>query len=329
MTDTDRVKLNLLFSRAFIFLLTEGVDDEDREEPDLSVDEENKVSNIVESFLAHQCEGFFSDVSDREEWNVLVSTWLHNLTTNEKLREWASALLNYEDIIEMLVDGLFVQFTLPSLTTSFSPQDRVMALLSIDQEFHPGVVVQALSKDENSMNEQEEVYLIKFTEFGGGVVEKVSLRDLSLDDSIRLENDDDDESIGSNFLSAEGPTERRGVCRICERNVLRTFHHLVPRHTHNKISKRKRGLLAPKVEEVYLTHNPKGKTRWDWLQTHGIMICGKCHRFVHRTENNMTLALQYNTLDKLLRHPELRKWRSYMITQKEITKFDGRCFEIA
>eukprot|EP00469_Lotharella_globosa_P006803 CAMPEP_0167774324 /NCGR_PEP_ID=MMETSP0111_2-20121227/1935_1 /TAXON_ID=91324 /ORGANISM="Lotharella globosa, Strain CCCM811" /LENGTH=102 /DNA_ID=CAMNT_0007664105 /DNA_START=417 /DNA_END=725 /DNA_ORIENTATION=- len=67
-----------------------------------------------------------------------------------------------------------------------------------------------------------------------------------------------------------------------------TFHHLIPRATHGK--------------------------RWCFLRfskeerASGVCMCRECHDEVHRNINEKDLALQFNTIQSLQSHPELRSF---------------------
>lgn len=56
----------------------------------------------------------------------------------------------------------------------------------------------------------------------------------------------------------------------------------------------------------------------------GIMICRDCHSAVHKFEDNKTLAAEYSTLDKLLEHPRMSAWLSYIRKRRPTSKADKR-----
>ena len=70
-----------------------------------------------------------------------------------------------------------------------------------------------------------------------------------------------------------------GACEICERCLPLTRHHLIPRTLHGRLRKR-------------------GYEREQLCQT--VNICSLCHRAVHRFYSEKQLAMEYNTLEKLL-----------------------------
>lgn len=103
-----------------------------------------------------------------------------------------------------------------------------------------------------------------------------------------------------------------GSCELCERMVSRTFHHLVPKETHNRYLSKKK-----------LPENLAGQgecTRL-WLNLHGINICRTCHSTIHHSESNAVLAEEYNTLDRLLGHSKIRAFAKYNSSRPCRVKF--------
>lgn len=85
-------------------------------------------------------------------------------------------------------------------------------------------------------------------------------------------------------------------CELCgsDHDYL-NFHHLIPKTLHtNKFFKKN-------YEKEY-------------LKQHGIWICKAfCHKQIHRFISEKDMGLTYNTIEKLLEHPEVKKfieWRS-------------------
>ncbi|KAJ3088639.1 hypothetical protein HK100_007984, partial [Physocladia obscura] len=83
-----------------------------------------------------------------------------------------------------------------------------------------------------------------------------------------------DESSDAEYLEP-------GACEICYRVKKLSFHHLIPRMTHKRV-----------VGKGLFTKNE--------CRTRGIKICSKCHRMLHKTWTHMELALERNTLDKIM-----------------------------
>jgi 5-methylcytosine-specific restriction endonuclease McrA len=79
-----------------------------------------------------------------------------------------------------------------------------------------------------------------------------------------------------------------GLCAICGREETLTRHHLIPRTRHpNK--KNKRDFDRAKVRET-------------------VGICRPCHSQIHRWLTEKELEREWNTVEKLRTHPELRKF---------------------
>ena len=88
-------------------------------------------------------------------------------------------------------------------------------------------------------------------------------------------------------------------CELCgsDHDEL-NFHHLIPRTLHtNKVFKK--------------------KYTKEFMSKHGIWICVRdCHKQIHRFIDEKEMGTTYNTLEKLLEHPEVKKyieWRSKRI----------------
>ena len=90
-------------------------------------------------------------------------------------------------------------------------------------------------------------------------------------------------------------------CQLCCRNVELTFHHLVPKKSQKiKFIKQKHAQLN--------------------LNTYGINVCRDCHKMIHKLIPHKTLALEYNSKDKLLMHPELNKFVNWVKFQSKNIK---------
>ncbi|KAI9179457.1 hypothetical protein H9P43_004780 [Blastocladiella emersonii ATCC 22665] len=89
-----------------------------------------------------------------------------------------------------------------------------------------------------------------------------------------------------------------GHCELCERGPMRlSFHHLIPKKTHRRLLKK--GVFA-RAE----------------METRGALLCRGCHSAVHRIYDHETLALKFNTVDKLLESDEVCKWVEFQRKQK-------------
>ncbi|KAK9762225.1 hypothetical protein K7432_012255 [Basidiobolus ranarum] len=91
-----------------------------------------------------------------------------------------------------------------------------------------------------------------------------------------------------------------GHCLLCARCMPLTFHHLVPKATHRQMLKKK-----------IFSKEQLGE---------GITICRPCHSAIHRLITNEVLAIEFNTLDKLLDNESLQKWIKYAEKQRTVRK---------
>lgn len=88
------------------------------------------------------------------------------------------------------------------------------------------------------------------------------------------------------------------TCKICQRdNIELTFHHLIPKTLHD---------------------NSWFKKNFDMydMQRRGINVCKLCHRKIHDIETEKNLGRNYNTLEKLLEHEEIKKFIPFAKKQK-------------
>ena len=90
-------------------------------------------------------------------------------------------------------------------------------------------------------------------------------------------------------------------CQLCGRPVAAlTKHHLIPRTRHR--NKRTKRTFAR--EET--------KTRLAWL-------CDPCHKQVHAVLATKALEREYNTLDALAAHPEIRKFVAWIHKRRALS----------
>ena len=158
------------------------------------------------------------------------------------------------------------------------------------------------------------------------------------------EVDDDQEEV-------VGP----GECELCERDVAKlTRHHLIPKSTWKRtepmlLSRWNKAVtessttatkanysnradpdelehLVPIILEKSSTipscktlHGrqaaPGKRIIRDLLNNQTIDLCRPCHNHIHRSYDNRTLALQFNTLDKLLKDPTIFKYAKWASRQ--------------
>jgi hypothetical protein len=82
---------------------------------------------------------------------------------------------------------------------------------------------------------------------------------------------------------------RASACELCERDwIPLSYHHLIPRSTHDKVLKRG-------------WHEKWELNKVAWL-------CGACHRCVHRVETNEELAKNWHTVEKLKERDDIQRF---------------------
>jgi len=87
------------------------------------------------------------------------------------------------------------------------------------------------------------------------------------------------------------------VCEACQREVITTEHHLIPRSQH------KRGVVCRQFSKQE-------------MRTRKAMLCLPCHRQVHRLFTERELALQYNTIESLVNTDSMQTFLGWIRKQR-------------
>ena len=87
------------------------------------------------------------------------------------------------------------------------------------------------------------------------------------------------------------------VCRLCGSDRLLTFHHLIPKRCHRNKWFRKN---FTKEE----------------MQQRGIVLCRKCHSFIHNHFTEKQLGRELNTLEKLQANELIRNHAAWSKKQQ-------------
>ena len=137
-------------------------------------------------------------------------------------------------------------------------------------------------------------------------IDEEDLQELATTISLMTRGDkvQDENESGVNDLDDDD-----GTCELCERFIRRTFHHLIPKETHNRYLKKKK--LPANIKAVAKEIGVDPSMSRAWLNTYGTMICGACHRAVHNAVTNEDLAENYNTVDLLLEHDKIFAFVKY------------------
>ncbi|MFY9221104.1 MAG: hypothetical protein WAQ98_00455 [Blastocatellia bacterium] len=95
-------------------------------------------------------------------------------------------------------------------------------------------------------------------------------------------------------------SEEAKVCDLCKRDVPNlTRHHLIPR-TRHKNKKNKKIFDRKEVRERL------------------VLLCRPCHRNIHAHLTEKQLEYDYNTVEKLLEHPEIKKFTEWISTKPDL-----------
>lgn len=91
--------------------------------------------------------------------------------------------------------------------------------------------------------------------------------------------------------------QRHRQCELCGRNEPGlTKHHLIPRTRHRN----------KRVKKLFSRDEMANRVLW---------VCRPCHHHIHRVLDEKQLALEYNTRDKLLDHPEIRQFVDWLASK--------------
>ena len=141
------------------------------------------------------------------------------------------------------------------------------------------------------------------------------------DDELDQDDDDDGELIGE------------GECELCERFIKLTKHHLIPKSTYHRLEARlvnastalakgdeKKAImiLGPGLHHLIpcLTITSNRAMIRKTMTASTCLICRPCHSMIHRTHDNLTLALEYSTVEQLLSDKAIYNFCKWAHNQK-------------
>ena len=116
------------------------------------------------------------------------------------------------------------------------------------------------------------------------------------DEGITVTNTNSNPDAEDGADEAEDGDEEIGGCVMCHRHLPLTRHHVIPRTVHGD-SKFKKLFTREEMNTV-------------------IMLCRPCHSAIHSFIDEKTMALKYNTLEKLSEHEKVQRWIPYISKQK-------------
>jgi hypothetical protein len=146
---------------------------------------------------------------------------------------------------------------------------------------------------------------------------------------------DDSNNEGKNFNDERiDPDEdvylREGECELCDRYIKLTKHHLVPKETWSRVQTKLMHAAEAKqngdIEKALIILGAGLADKLESLSTNKESIkdilhstcdiCRQCHNTVHRVHTNLDLALNYNTVEKLLDDDMISKFCRWASKQR-------------
>ncbi len=238
-----------------------------------------------------------NECSSTEEAEVIAEIVLE--TDNEGDNEDANTILSTEEtIVENLIDNLGIEKA--RAKKIYLELKRSSGLVSIDAE-----------DSENS-------------DGNGDAMAPTSLND----------DNHGDEDSDSEYLDD-------GECELCDRFIKLTRHHLIPKQTWPRMQTKllqaaeanERGdrdkarlILGYGLEDLLRDEDGQhSRARFTLSSDKAVVrailhdtcdICRQCHSTVHRTHTNMELALNYNSVEKLLEDEQISKFCKWASKQR-------------
>ena len=142
-------------------------------------------------------------------------------------------------------------------------------------------------------------------------------------EAIAGKSDDDDDDYDDEDDKIIGD----GECVLCERYIQVTKHHLIPKSTWSRVERSFRNAILDTKHPPshFLGTNDNGfllegvtdvkEVRRNIL-TRTCDVCRPCHSTIHRTHDNMTLAIHFNTVEKLLTDEKILKFCKWANKQR-------------
>ena len=142
--------------------------------------------------------------------------------------------------------------------------------------------------------------------------------------NVVVDDDEDEDKYDEDLYLVDGE------CELCDRYIKLTKHHLVPKETWSRLqTKLMHAAEAKEKGDVDKALTILGHGLADRIGTlsthkssvkeilHGTCdICRQCHNTVHRTHSNMELAMNYNTVEKLLEDENISKFCRWASKQR-------------
>lgn len=97
--------------------------------------------------------------------------------------------------------------------------------------------------------------------------------------------------------------DRSGSCQLCQRETLLTQHHLIPRKLHRRNWFR-RHYTREELQKV-------------------VALCRDCHRGLHKLYDEMGLAKNFNSLEKLRADKAVMKHAQWVAKRRVVSSTGG------
>lgn len=175
------------------------------------------------------------------------------------------------------------------------------------------VIDNGVQKRKKYQNELMELHAVDEGKLALSVMEEDDVRFAEYAKVSEDEGHEDGDALDAEkyiVVDAEGRKRRinplNDECGLCARKMALTWHHLIPKCTHNDYLKR---------------HS--NATRL-YLNQHGTWICRQCHSAIHGLYSNQELMRSYWTVELLLQNDRVQKWIKYISKRKASRHYDRK-----
>lgn len=123
----------------------------------------------------------------------------------------------------------------------------------------------------------------------------------------------------------EGEWLGKHECELCERTMPLTIHHLIPRSTHAYFLTHQEAIRLPLAAAAVAAQQGGGPLKKAQLLAHQARLCRPCHSQIHRlVPDHRELGSSFNTIERLVQRPDVRKWIHYVRQQRRSDASMGR-----
>ena len=245
---------------------------------------------------------------------------LHNGTMKTLLEGWCKVLMEEGTCMTSLEEAMIMaEVLLEDLKEHEDPSFLLSSMASLSASVRPRY--QAIL--EKSL--QENMGLIDAKDLAKNLLEFIVLHGqdgsagkvvVEVGDNVNVNM----ESDGGDDGDDDGLALFDGECELCDRYIQLTKHHLLPKSTWPRLEVKlmhaaeaiKDGnkekatmILGPGLIHLLTTDLQPNKQVIRSILHETCDVCRPCHSTIHRTHDNMTLALSYSTIDLLLQDKQI------------------------